>query len=180
MDGSGSKMKALLFAILFFFVTLAVGHCEESLNIYNYLWDDDNYPCIARFNTAAWHLDKTSVYVEMEEPPQYILHVHVLRTPQLHYNDILPECTESYRILFNKEEGAMYEWLPQEEWHYLSLDKKNNGDASCVPLYAGEAAFYLTYGERFYDVAPLWFHRPNPWFKKHDKEFYDRLDGAES
>ena len=46
---------------------------RDTSKIDPYLWGDKNYPCVWMYQGWAWNLDKSSVYVEMEAPSQYIL-----------------------------------------------------------------------------------------------------------
>ena len=150
---------------------------KETSRICRYLRDDKNYPLVWISQEWAWYLDKSSIYVETEGPPQYILRVLVLATTFLRYDDSLPRSIHSYRFRYDEDEGKMYEWSPQaEEWRCLPPDS-NDTSLNDGIKYIGEAAFYHAYGKKFYDVSPRWIRKRNPYFNEQDKQFYERLDG---
>ena len=135
--------------------------------MHRYLWDDENYPIVWRHHELAWHLDKSSVYVEMEEPPQYILRILILCVPQFHDNNILPFAVRSCRLLYDEEEEKMYVWNYTNGWHYMPPDGSNA--ESGLSMYVGEAAFSLVYGERFYGAHLHW----NRFLKEYRAVFGD-------
>ena len=151
--------------------TAIIPQVRETSEIRSYLWNDKNYPLVWICQEWAWYLDESSIYVEMEEPPQYILRVLVLEPTFLRYDDTLPRSIHFYRFLYDEDEGKMYKWNPKsEDWYYLMPTKNDD-------IYVGEAAFYLVYGEKFYDVSPRWHRKRNPWLDIDDEWFYERLDG---
>ena len=153
------------------------GSLEELVKMrHRFLWDDENYPRIWAHMEDAWHLDKSSVYVETEEPPQYILQILILRTPQFHYNDILPSRILLRRILYDEDEEKMYVETGNGNWRYMPPDGSNA--ESGLSMYVGEAAFYLAYGERFYGASPKWERRLNKYFDVFNDAFYEKLDGT--
>lgn len=155
--------------------TAIIPQIRETSKIRRYLWGDTNFPLVWICQEWAWYLDESSIYVEMEEPPRYILRVLVLEPTFLRYDDTLPRSIHSYRFLYDEDEGEMYKWYPKlENWRYLKPDEN---DYSFVDRYVGEAAFYLAYGKKFYDVSPRWRRKRNPWLNTDDKWFYERLDG---
>ena len=145
-------------------------------SIPHYLWDDENYPRVWAQMDDAFYLDKSSVYIEEEDPPQYILRVLVLRTRQHHYNNILPSAIWSKRIMFDEEEEKMYAWWHRDkQWHYMPPHGCNA--VSGIGMHVGEAAFYLAYGEKFYGAAPKWHHYFKEYWDVFQDEFYERLEG---
>ena len=146
---------------------------EEKPRSHAYLWDDKNFPRVWRSNYYAVHLDKNSVYIEVEASPQRILQVLTLDTTLLHYNDIFPNAIYFDRFLYDEDEGNMYCWSPaEEEWHYLRPDSP--GRNVCI----GEAAFYLAYGRKFYGETAEWSRRRPPYhWNENDTTFFERLEG---
>ncbi len=53
---------------------------RKNNSIPQYLWDDENYSRVWTQMDDAFYLDKSSIYIEEEDPPHYILRVLVLRT----------------------------------------------------------------------------------------------------
>lgn len=145
-------------------------------SIPQYLWDDENYPRVWTQMDNAFYLDKSSVYIEEEDPPQYILRVLVLRTRQHHYNDILPSAIWSERIMYDEEEEKMYAWWHRDkQWHYMPPHGSNA--ESGMGMRVGEAAFYLAYGEKFYGAAPKWHRFFKEYWDVFPDDFYERLKG---
>ena len=144
---------------------------QETSKIRPYLWGDTNFPLVWICHEWAWYLDESSIYVEMEAPPQYILRVIAIKQTFLHYDDSPPRTIRSHRFLYDEDEGKMYDWNPRmKNWHYMMPEKNDD-------IYMGEAVFYLVYGEKFYDVSPRWRRKRNPWLDIKDEWFYERLDG---
>ncbi len=144
-------------------------------SIPQYLWDDENYSCVWTQMDDAFYLDKSSIYIEEEDPPHYILRVLVLRTRQHHYNDILPSAIRSYRLLYDEDEEKMYVETKEKRWHYMPPHGSNA--ESGLQMRVGEAAFYLAYGEKFYGAAPKWHHFFKSYWDVFQADFYERLEG---
>ena len=123
----------------------------------------------------AWHLDKHSVYVELDAPPQYILRILVLSAPQVHNNDIVPRSIDLYRLRYDEDEGKMFVENSAGDWRYMPPD--GSSAESGKAMYIGEAAFYITYGRRFYGASPKWNQNLNAYFDVFDDAFYELLDG---
>jgi hypothetical protein len=147
----------------------------EKKAIPKYLWDDENYPRVWTQMDDAFYLDKSSVYIEEEDPPQYILRVLVLRARQHHYNNILPSAIRSYRLLYEEDEEKMYVETNNRRWHYMPPHGCNA--ESGLQMRVGEAAFYLAYGEKFYGAAPMWHHHFKSYWDVFQDDFYERLEG---
>lgn len=148
---------------------------NASAKTHQYLWDHENYPCIWRHQELAWHLDKHSVYVELDAPPQYILRILVLSAPQVHNNDIVPRSIDLYRLRYDEDEGKMFVENSAGDWRYMPPD--GSSAESGKAMYIGEAAFYITYGRRFYGASPKWNQNLNAYFDVFDDAFYELLDG---
>ena len=150
---------------------------RKNNSIPQYLWDDENYSRVWTQMDDAFYLDKSSIYIEEEDPPHYILRVLVLRTRQHHYNDILPSAIWSERIMYDEEEEKMYAWWHRDkQWHYMPPHGSNA--ESGMGMSVGEAAFYLTYGEKFYGAAPKWHRFFKSYWDVFQDDFYERLKGA--
>ncbi len=149
----------------------------EKKAIPQYLWDDANYPRVWTQMDNAFYLDKSSIYIEMEDPPQYILRALILSTPMLHnHKDIMPLSIKVERLLYDEEEEKMYAWWWQDmQWHFVPPDGCNAESGRGMRV--GEAAFYLAYGEKFYGAAPIWHRRLNKYWDVFQDEFYERLEG---
>lgn len=151
---------------------------EEKTERHRYLWDDENYPCIWARQGWAEHLDKSSVYIVMESPPQCILVALVLRAPMFHNNDIMAGGVHSYKFLYDEEEEKMYEWRERaQEWMYLPPVGGGTIERSLRSV--GEAVFYLAYGERFYGASPKWDAKIKQSVDVFGDVFYERLDGVD-
>lgn len=144
-------------------------------SIPQYLWDDENYPRVWTQMDDAFYLDKSSIYIEEEDPPHYILRVLVLRTRQHRYNDILPSAIRSYGLLYDEDEEKMYVETKEKRWHYMPPHGSNA--ESGLQMRVGEAAFYLAYGEKFYGAAPKWHRFFKEYWDVFQDDFYERLEG---
>ena len=148
---------------------------EEMPDGHHYLWDDGNFPRIWHHMEFAWYLDAGSAYIEEETEDHCILRILVLRTPQFHYNDIMPEAILSERILYDMEENKMYMWMWKNGWHYMPPDGSHAESGG--NMHIGEAAFYLAYGARFYGADPTWNRSLNRYLDVFDDAFYEHLEG---
>lgn len=150
---------------------------EPGINHHEYLWDDKNYPLIFAHMELARYLDITSVYVEIEDPPQYVLRIIAYNMPRFRpYNDVMPSDILSYRFLYDEDEEKMYLYRRSGEKTYIPPD---SGTSSKMARDSGEAAFYLAYGKRFYGAAPRWDRLYKRNVDVFGDGFYERLDGED-
>lgn len=122
---------------------------EERPRGHKYLWDDENYPQIYMHDSSAWYIDESSVFAESETPPRYILGIHILQTPNLHFNDILPTAIFTARFLYDDEAKEMSVWK-SNEWRPIKR-AGSTVEMGWWALGAGAAAFRLAYGRDFYE-----------------------------
>ncbi len=120
----------------------------EKWEIHNNLWNDENYPCVFRHPSGgAWYVDKSSVYVEMESPSQYILRILVFQTPQFHYNDMMMDTIFLYRFLYDKKIKKMYVWRwPSQKW-MEAPPSQNSDNVDTMVRNIGRYAYALVYGD---------------------------------
>ena len=122
---------------------------EEKPGIHRYLWGDENYRRIYMHDSGACYIDQSSVFVESEEPPHYILRIRVLRTPNVHFNDIIPTSIFIARFLYDDENKVMSVWK-SHEWRPIKR-VGSMAEMGWWALGAGASAFKLAYGRNFYD-----------------------------
>lgn len=128
-----------------------VAEKEKRRTIPDYLWDDENYPVMwAKNKEFSWYLDKSSVYVEMEDDSKHILRAIVLDLPRYHNNVVIPLGIRSDTLLFDEDEGKMYVWgSGPKEWIYVEPDGMDTLLRKEKRI--GNAVYELVYGERFYE-----------------------------
>lgn len=149
----------------------------------DYLWDDENYPNIWFHGGGQWaacYIDKSSLYIEDENPPFYTLQILMLDTPLEHYNDIMPRSISQARYLYDDENKIMYcNWRGKKSWTRLKLGGSSKEEGYWA-LSAGEAAFRLAYGRDFYEGARKDGYRyDRPIIYPSDKMYYTDKDGTE-
>ena len=126
---------------------------------------------------TAWYLDKSSVLVEIDDPPAYVI------TYQLFPARYDLETGEIIRVYEALQEKYLYNVKEHEmrkfngtEWDYIppigSLAETGNE-------FSGEMAFYIAFGKKFYG-GRQWIDRStgemrNPNF---GEEIYERVDDS--
>lgn len=98
---------------------------------------------------TAHYADRSSLVVEKYEPPQYIIDINVCSVPKADrgYTDI--SRVQTYRFFYNWDLRQMY--IDQDgnsNWKYIAPGSPRAYSMISKP--AGEMAFYLAYGMKFY------------------------------
>ena len=125
----------------------------------NHLGGDDNYILVDGHMGVAWYLDRSSLYVEKYEPPQYIIAVNVCQVNGADRGNTAISRVLTERFFYNWDLRQMYvDRDGSSNWRYL--DPNGSWVATGIVMPAGEMAFYLAYDMRFYGCF--------------DSEFYQR------
>ncbi|WP_298677788.1 hypothetical protein [uncultured Megasphaera sp.] len=125
----------------------------------NHLGGDDNYILVDGHMGVAWYLDRSSLYVEKYEPPQYIIAVNVCQVNGADRGNTAISRVLTERFFYNWDLRQMYvDRDGSSNWRYL--DSNGSWAATGIVMPAGEMAFYLAYDMRFYGCF--------------DSEFYQR------
>lgn len=125
-------------------------------DIHHYLWDDKNYPCVRSHpSDGAWYVDKSSVYVEMEDSSQCIIRILVYQTPQYHNNDTMASSISLYRFLYDHKVKKMYaQWRGTSPKWTESPPPLESGWIDYRVRNIGRYAYALVYGDTFYKMVP--------------------------
>ena len=147
-----------------------------------YLNDDKNYILIFAHSGDAWYLDKTSIKIEVEDPPYYVISANTIfvrldeeLSANYHSsNKELLNKLNSYTFFYDEEEVDMRlrntpacNWdiffgeADANGWHVL-YPPLNWGMRGTRPDCVGEAVFYIALGRKFYGNFlwnPLFFDR---------------------
>ena len=116
-----------------------------------------NYPIVFGHTGTAFYLDKSSINIELNAPPYYIITavtVNVLNSgvspDHPKYNkDETPRDTRSYKFFYDEDEMDMREkYSPTTEWRYMRPQGINA--ESGFFMWVGEAVFYVATGRKFY------------------------------
>lgn len=125
----------------------------------NHLGGDDNYILVDGHMGVAWYLDRSSLYVEKYEPPQYIIAVNVCQVNGADRGNTAISRVLTERFFYNWDLRQMYvDRDGSSNWRYL--DPNGSWASTGIVMPAGEMAFYLAYDMRFYGCF--------------DSEFYQR------
>lgn len=125
---------------------------------YPLFWrDNKNYPIVFGHTGTAFYLDKTSINIELNAPPYYIITAVTVNVSNSgvspdhpKYNkDETPRDTRSYKFFYDEKEINMREkYSPTFDWRYLRPQGCNA--ESGFFMWVGEAVFYVATGRKFY------------------------------
>lgn len=142
-------MKKILLLISLI-CTLLLAGTSMAYNPYpDHLGGDDNYILVDGHMGTAWYLDRSSLYVEKYEPPQYIIAVNVCQVNNADRGNTAISRVLTERFFYNWNLRQMYvDRNGGSNWRYL--DPNGSWAATGIVMPAGEMAFYLAYDMRFY------------------------------
>ena len=143
-------MKKLAIIFSFFSICLIPFVSQASAPIY--LNGDPNFVRIDSHYDDAYYLDRSSMYIQKYEPPEYIIVVNVceVRNALQGNTDIAGVKTTQFRYdISSKNNWKMYYSYPDlNEWRYIKphYTYANNG----IVLPAGDLVFYIEYNMPIY------------------------------
>ena len=120
---------------------------------------DTNYPLVWGRRGEAVYLDKSSIKINLNDSPYYIITVQTISVypsdyspgNELYSNDKEAGSTMDYEFFYDEEEMDMREKhsaVSNGNWMYL---RPQDGDAMRGRrIYIGEAIFYVATGRKFY------------------------------
>ena len=125
-----------------------------------HLGGNPNYILCDGHMGVAWYVDRSSLVVQKYEPPQYIIAVNVVRTYDADKGSTVIQGVETKRFFYNIDLRQMYvDSDGTNNWRYLNPN--GSWAATGVSMPAGEIAFALAYGMKFYGI--------------YDNSFYNRI-----
>ena len=137
------KILLLLFSLCLF-LTASPASANPFLN------DDPNYVWVDVNQGKCWYIDRSSLYVEKYEPPQYIIVTNVCTVPRASYGETTITNVFPMRFFYNWKENKMYvdKKFGTSDWMYLQ--PLGPAYINRLNMPAGEMAFYLAYHKKFY------------------------------
>lgn len=162
--------------LLMAFLLLSMAFSTASAGVPDYL-NDRVLILSGMHGGTAWYLDKSSVKVEENNPPAYVISFQLFRAQ---YDWSTGEIIRVYeatreKYLYNRKEHEMRSWR-EGDWQYIppvgSLAETGNE-------FSGEMAFYIAFQKPFYGGRQWMDHSTgqmrNPNF---GDELYKRIDNS--
>ena len=117
-----------------------------------YLGGDTNFILVDGHMGTAWYVDKSSLNVQMYEPPQYIIAINVCTVNNADRGNTEISNVQTMRFLYNYDLRRMYidRHTGSDDWRYLN--PRGSWAETGVSMPAGEKAFELAYGIEFYHL----------------------------
>lgn len=126
----------------------------------DHLGGDSNYILCDGHMGSAWYVDRSSLTVQKYAPPQYIIAVNVIDVPRADLGNTEIGYVRTFRFFYNSDLGQMYvDSNLNDNWRYLS--PRGSWAETGIVMPAGEIAFALAYGMKFYGI--------------YNDSFYDRI-----
>lgn len=128
-------------------VSAALGSAAPSYPLF--LNGDRNYILVDAHQGTAWYLDRDSVYAELYQPPEYVMQLYVVKVDEMDKGNTAPNRMIHLRLRYNLAQRAMY-YDRTDKGTWQQLPPHGTWAQTGVMMPAGEAAFYLFFGEKFY------------------------------
>lgn len=151
-------VRILMIFFVFVVATMNVGHAK----VYpKYLDDNQNLFLVYGHMGTAYYADRSSLVVEKDEPPQYILAVKLVEVQfpdrrnsegYFYREDAVVTQTIPFRFFYNYDLHEMYiDDNHNDNWVYIpSHFRSNMTRMFTIERPAGEIAFALAYNSTFY------------------------------
>ena len=148
-------MKKILFHLLFLFLAVAALPSAHA-NYPTYLNGDGNFILVDGHMGTAWYVDRSSLVVQSYNPPSYIIAVNVVSAHSAideerdfyHGGEGTVTGIKTYRFSYDWDSRSMYVDNGSQGWSYLN--PWGSWAETGIRMPAGEMAFALAYGLRFY------------------------------
>ncbi len=168
-------MKKIFLSALIFFGLMLSFQPNAHAGYPMYLEGNPDWVITYAHTGVAWYLQKSSLNVELYNPPFYIISVRVQNVcyddlPSIGYGKL-----ETMRFYYDWNKREMYRQGDDGGWHYLTPVGPEQATAIYMPT--GEKAFYLAYRMKFYGSGEkVWYDnlRNKYTYPKFDDEFYRR------
>lgn len=122
-----------------------------------FLGGDKNILCVEVSKGIGVYLDRSSIRVEKNEPPQHIIAVNVYLVPDVFKGSTKVTNVLMRRFFYNTDLREMYcDRDGNSNWQYI--DPEGSMATTSVIMPAGEMAFYLVYHEKFYGSGSHYGH----------------------
>lgn len=168
------KIFSILVAVLLLSVAGLV-----SANYPPHLNGDKNLILVDGHMGVAWYVDRSSLNVQKYAPPEYIIEIKVVSADsaigneQDFYDGGQGKIREvgTYRFYYDWNAKRMYQ-DNNGKWSYI--DPWGSWAETGVRMPAGEMAFYLAYGLRFYGDMKKYSEYTNSYYGPFSEDFYIR------
>lgn len=143
------KRVLTLFCLLATLLIASVSHAASSYE--EYYNGDRNYPIIWGRMGTAWYLDRSSLTCEDYNPPYCILVIDVFSVSESSSGNQKISQAKPMRFIYDLNDLEIYTDRNTgfaDDWRYLSPTGSNA--ESGLPMYVGEAAYYINFGKKFY------------------------------
>lgn len=164
-------MKKVFLLLLSLCLFLMAGTASASM-YQRFLNDDPNYVIVDGHTGEAWYLDRSSLYVEKYDPPQYIIVANVCRVPHADRGNKTISDVTTYRFFYNWDQRKMY-WDKGGNSNWVYLDPQGYWAATGIVMPAGEMAFYLAYRMRFYGNIMFYSSYSHKYYPCYGDHFYE-------
>ena len=163
--------RVMILVCCIYVLFLSVTAQALKLEYPQYYNGNHNIPLIWGHMDTGWFLDRTSIVCEEYNPPCYTLAANVIVVNNANQGNTDIYKVHTIRLFYNYNDLKMYvDRNPNaSDWRYLKPTGSNA--ESGMPMYMGEAMFYVSYGKRFYG-SRKWY---NSFLKKHIEVFSDKF-----
>ena len=145
---TAAAKKIMLAFFLIFISFLGTAHVD---GYSSHLGGNPNYILCDGHMGTAWYVDRSSLVVQKYEPPQYIIAVNVVTVNDADRGNTFISNVKTYRFFYNSNLGQMYiDRNNNDDWRYLNPN--GSWAATGISMPAGEIAFALAYGMKFYGI----------------------------
>lgn len=170
------KVVSLVFCLAILMVSsVAFANYPRFLN------GDENYILVDGHMGIAWYLDRSSIDVLAEDPPGYFIEVTVVTAKSAIDDErdfyerggagkIIE--TEQYNYLYNRETMVMCVHN-REAQKWVEIDPWGPWAQTGIRMPAGEMAYYLTYGKKFYGQSERYSPSLGKYYTPFSDGFYD-------
>lgn len=143
-------MKKWLLLVMAFCCFLFGGFNTANADYQEHLNGDPNFILVDAHMGTAWYVDRSSLNVQKYAPPQYIIAVNLVSVQDANRGNTAISSVVTRRYFYNWNTRAMYveRDLNSNDWRYLKTEAIWAETGITLP--AGEMAFYLAYGLKFY------------------------------
>ena len=150
-----------------------LGNVAWASNIYpQHLGGNSNFILVDGHMGTAWYLDRSSLYVEKYAPPQYIIVANVCTVNNADRGNTTISKVQPYRFFYNWDLRQMYiDRNGNSSWVYLK--PLGSWAESGVSMPAGEMAFYLAYGLKFYGSQKWYDSYLKGYYSAFEPSFYE-------
>lgn len=169
-------MKKILL-ILSFFICLLMGQSAfaSSSSYPDYLGGDSNYILVDGHQGIGYYLDKSSIYLEKDDPKLAILQFNVCTVNNAIDGATYISRVMTTRMFYDREQCAMFTYNENtNKWNYINPQAPRAAVRGFMD--GAEMAYYITFGKKFYG-SRLWAIpgiNPPQYLPFHSDEFYAR------